>query len=84
MTVLASANVDETGFYVIAGSAWLECNNPFIYALRLYSDKLATFPVKLDNSTHDTIRVPREYVLSEYQPVKLYEKDINGFLTIDS
>lgn len=80
MTVLASANTDDSGYYVIAWSALVGCPDNHLYGLRLYVPKLARLPVQIDFDMYDTINVPQEYILGEYQPVKVFEKDIEGGL----
>jgi hypothetical protein len=85
VTVLASANTDNPGFYVIAGSHQASCHAPRRYGLRLYAGKIATFPVKVRNGVnYDTIEIPSEYVIMERQPVKFFEKDIDGDLGLVS
>ncbi|KAH7703456.1 hypothetical protein AAVH_29366, partial [Aphelenchoides avenae] len=83
VTVLASANADAIGFYVIAGSELPSCYFPRRFGLRLYADKLSNYPVKV-NGSHDPIYVPDNYVFAEKEPVKVFEKDIDGVLSIIS
>ncbi|KAH7707662.1 hypothetical protein AAVH_25108 [Aphelenchoides avenae] len=84
VTVLASANADDSGFYVIAGSALVGCADTHLYGLRLYAPKLAHFPVQIVNETIDILNVPQENVFGDDQPVKVFEKDINGSLIMPS
>lgn len=60
------------------------CADTHLYGLRLYAPKIARFPVQIDNATYDTIQVPREYVLGENEPLKVFEKDIDGSLIMPS
>ncbi|KAH7716069.1 hypothetical protein AAVH_16528 [Aphelenchoides avenae] len=83
-TVLASANADDTGFYVIAGSEHHGCFFPQRYGLRLYASKLGTYPVEVGTNGSDTIEVPWAYVTRNNEPAKLFEKDINGSLNLIS
>ncbi|KAH7707660.1 hypothetical protein AAVH_25106 [Aphelenchoides avenae] len=55
-----------------------------LYGLRLYAPKLAHFPVQIVNETIDILSVPKEYVLGDNQPVKVFEKDIDGALVMPS
>ncbi|KAH7716078.1 hypothetical protein AAVH_16537 [Aphelenchoides avenae] len=83
VTALAEADADDSGFYVIAGSSLVGCYFRKQYALRLYADKLTTFPLEVDKyGKNDRIDVPEEYVLREDQPVKIFEKDIEARIII--
>lgn len=91
VTVLASANADDSGFYVVAGSALgvdfeklVVCVDTRLYGLRLYAPKLAHFPVQVHEKTFDTINIPLEYLLDANDPVKVFEKDIEGALIMPS
>ncbi|KAH7700357.1 hypothetical protein AAVH_32524, partial [Aphelenchoides avenae] len=65
-----SSKTDDSGFYVIAGSAWFECYALGVrYRLRLYDSEVATYPLT-------EVEIPREFVLREGQTVKVFEKDI--------
>ncbi|KAH7705797.1 hypothetical protein AAVH_26987 [Aphelenchoides avenae] len=82
-TVLAGANADDSGFYVIAGSAQVGCLSQRKFALRLYADALAKYPL-LFGIKRDVMDVPQEYVTVDDHAVKLFEKDLEGRLRIIS
>lgn len=83
MTVLASANADDSGFYVIAGSALVGCHSLRKFGLRLYDDSISKYPL-LFGIARDVMEVPLYYDTVDDQAVKLFEKDLKGVLHIES
>ncbi|KAH7705801.1 hypothetical protein AAVH_26991 [Aphelenchoides avenae] len=83
VTILASANADDSGFYVIAGSAQVGCHSVRKFGLRLFADAIAKYPL-LFGIKRDVTDVPAEYEIIDDQAVKLFEKDLEGRLRIIS
>ncbi|KAH7710650.1 hypothetical protein AAVH_22057 [Aphelenchoides avenae] len=77
VTVLAGANADDQGRYVVA--VFGGCYPDETYGLRLYADSLAPYPLDVGHD-QDQLEVPRncEYLLG--QPVKDCKTDIVGQL----
>ncbi|KAH7694114.1 hypothetical protein AAVH_38845 [Aphelenchoides avenae] len=83
VTVLAKANADDSGFYVIAGSSQVGCYGPYRkYALRLYADAIGKHPLMF--GPLEQVEVPHQYVSVDDAPVKLFEKDLEGDLRLES
>lgn len=70
-TLLATATTDDTGFYVIAGSAHYTCYHYDSYRLQLYYDEVANYPLS-------KVEIPSSYVIRDDQPVKVFESDISA------
>ncbi|KAH7703032.1 hypothetical protein AAVH_29808 [Aphelenchoides avenae] len=73
---MANANADGAGFFELVG-----CHHLRQFALRLYAPKLGAHPVEVGNGTnYDRIEVLLHHVNDDkhQQPVKVFEKDIDG------
>lgn len=81
MTVLAIANADGQGNYVIA--AFGGCYPEETYGLRLRADSLAPNPLQVDHDK-DQIEVPHECEYLLGLPVKDCKQDIVGQLSTSS
>lgn len=67
MTVLASANADGQGYYVVAAIGG--CYPEETYGIRLYADSLAPYPLYVDHNK-DQLVISRECEYLVGLPVK--------------